>query len=597
VSNAQLGEVSRLTVGSDQGWRGALDLDVTARGTLNRLQLASKAEIHQFRRFDVATEQSVSVSSQCSALLNSSAVSRALDAISCTAPIGNGQIQTTGYIRSKQGALDYDMTADVQHVRVEALAAILRNARQNVAPDLKADGTASGKFEFLHVSDGAEHVVGSGSISGLTLASSRLSSPMAIGDLHFMTEDAMNVPAKRKQKKNTKTMAARAIVMPATSVGDVGELSGRFDSQGYGFDLHTNTRVARLQEVAGVFGIAPTWRAMAGSATGSLRLSGSWTGYQHAVVTADMQLHDVDAELGKLHRVHVAQAHLALTPERAAITDMTAELLQPGIPFTGSMSYDRPCRDPLECNYQFDVRVPQLTLAGAKSLVQRDNGFLATVFQRGSWLEQNRADLDRVRGNGHLRIDEIRSPTWDANNVAADVRIADGKAALQNLAISIAGGQLTKAAAAIDVSGSEPRFGFKGDLSRLRLERVAGLFAAPAANVSGTLDGSLQLEMAGDNAEDLSNSAEGNVQFRLSSGKIGANTDTFRFDQFHGILHIAQQSMTLQDATAVGSGGHTWQVAGTISFSRALDLRFSRASEEVTVKEALVNVQPAAASK
>jgi AsmA protein len=50
---AQLGQVTKLTLGQDEGWRGAVRLSATLTGSPRDLQVNTEGSIEDFRRYDI----------------------------------------------------------------------------------------------------------------------------------------------------------------------------------------------------------------------------------------------------------------------------------------------------------------------------------------------------------------------------------------------------------------------------------------------------------------------------------------------------------------------------------------------------------------
>jgi AsmA protein len=87
-NRAQLGQLTKLFTGNDQGWRGGVQLDVTLSGTPANLQISTNASILDFRRYDIASGQPLRLAGHCDGQYSS--VSHAFHEVICNAPVGTG---------------------------------------------------------------------------------------------------------------------------------------------------------------------------------------------------------------------------------------------------------------------------------------------------------------------------------------------------------------------------------------------------------------------------------------------------------------------------------------------------------------------------
>ena len=93
---AQLGQVTKLTLGQDKGWRGAIGLSATLTGTPEDLALATDTTVQDFRRYDIATNQALRLAARCSG--HYSSANHVISKIACRAPVGNGSIAVNGSV-------------------------------------------------------------------------------------------------------------------------------------------------------------------------------------------------------------------------------------------------------------------------------------------------------------------------------------------------------------------------------------------------------------------------------------------------------------------------------------------------------------------
>ena len=87
-SGVPLGQLSRLTMGTDIGWRGGLDVQAQVGGTAEMAQINSRLTIAGLHRAEFSSAHPLDVTSSCQATFRKA--SRSLEAISCASPVGEG---------------------------------------------------------------------------------------------------------------------------------------------------------------------------------------------------------------------------------------------------------------------------------------------------------------------------------------------------------------------------------------------------------------------------------------------------------------------------------------------------------------------------
>lgn len=90
----QLGEITRLLHGEDEGWRGTVDWTARAIGTLSDISLTSNVAVDEFRRAEVVPSAEMDISAHCAARYARN--DPQLDSLKCSAPMRSGQLQLRG---------------------------------------------------------------------------------------------------------------------------------------------------------------------------------------------------------------------------------------------------------------------------------------------------------------------------------------------------------------------------------------------------------------------------------------------------------------------------------------------------------------------
>ncbi len=97
----QLGEISRLLHGEDDGWRGTVDWTARATGTLADATVVSDIGVDEFRRAEFVPASEMDLSAHCKARYVRD--NRGLDSVQCDAPVGDGKLLLRGHLAGQMG--------------------------------------------------------------------------------------------------------------------------------------------------------------------------------------------------------------------------------------------------------------------------------------------------------------------------------------------------------------------------------------------------------------------------------------------------------------------------------------------------------------
>jgi AsmA family len=143
-SEAQLGQLSRLLIGSDPGWRGNLTADLHLDGTPETAHVTARLQAAGVHRAEFAPAEPLDFDANCA--FNYHYSSRAIQNIACDSPLGNGRVRLAGDLPGS-GAQP-DLTVALDHMPVAAALGFLRTVRSGIDPNLTASGTISGKMTY-----------------------------------------------------------------------------------------------------------------------------------------------------------------------------------------------------------------------------------------------------------------------------------------------------------------------------------------------------------------------------------------------------------------------------------------------------------------
>ncbi len=96
-SGVPLGQLSRLTLGRDIGWRGGLEVEAQVGGTAELAQINAGLKVAGLHRSEFSPARPMDVATSCQALFRKK--SRSLEDISCASPVGDGALLLTGSIQ------------------------------------------------------------------------------------------------------------------------------------------------------------------------------------------------------------------------------------------------------------------------------------------------------------------------------------------------------------------------------------------------------------------------------------------------------------------------------------------------------------------
>jgi uncharacterized protein involved in outer membrane biogenesis len=156
---AQLGELSRLILGSDAGWRGDLTADVGVQGTLDDAQTKARLRATGVRRQEFAPESPLDFDANCSLRFQHS--QNAVHDVDCNTAIGDGRLHLKGEIPGDGGQPEGIL--EVKQVSLQAGLDLLRTVRSGFAPGINARGTLNGELSYKVVEPESSPASGPGS--------------------------------------------------------------------------------------------------------------------------------------------------------------------------------------------------------------------------------------------------------------------------------------------------------------------------------------------------------------------------------------------------------------------------------------------------
>ncbi len=174
-SNAPLGQIARLLLGQDTGWRGSLDVTGAIKGDVFNPQFKTRIRIAGIHRQEFTPLEAFNVDATCQGDYRHDG--RALENLTCLWPIDGGHLLLTGAIPD----LEHPKPAfnlQIQNVPAAFGLSALRLVRNGFASSTQVSGTAQGSLAYTQ--SPAENLTGEATVSGLTLRTPGMDPPLAL---------------------------------------------------------------------------------------------------------------------------------------------------------------------------------------------------------------------------------------------------------------------------------------------------------------------------------------------------------------------------------------------------------------------------------
>jgi hypothetical protein len=609
---AQLGQLTRLILGSDAGWRGDLTGDLQLDGTADAAQIRTRLRASGVHRAEFAPVASMDFDANCT--LAAHFTTRAIDNLLCDSPLGDGHIRLTGNLPG-DSALPH-FTVELDRISVAVGLDALRTVRSDLAPGLEAAGSASGKIAYApedtiplkfappdHVRSAKAHpamqgpLTGSVTIQGFQLSGDGLSEPIRIPKVLLEPAPASE-PSLASQALTATVAIPAATAVPLT-------VSTRLALSGYQLTLHGQASIKRGRELAHLAGInnVAALDALTGDPVSvDLIAEGPWwpvptpvqalspASISPAVTGAALQLvPSADTLTGTvILRNATWKADYLANPvkiSQATLHLASGELRWDPVVFsygpvkgTATLSLPAPCDAPQSCPPTFQVQfgaldaaVLQTTFLGA----HEPGTLLSTLIHRlrptaaPAWPQMEGAVKAESLILGPITLHDAEAAVSTVAN-GADITAFDAEL----LGGRIHGtGTLHTAASAQD----KPAYAFEAQLDKLSPAALGQLLDLHCTG--SEFNGNGKIELAGFTGNDLAASAKGTFHFEWRRGTVAAHSGFVppalaRFDRWTGDAEIANGSLTLKD-NQVKHGSSTAPVQAAVTLAEAPRITFA----------------------
>ena len=278
---AQLGQLARLVTGSDPGWRGDLTGELHLDGTADTAQITMRLRASGVHRAEFTPVAPLDFDARCGLIYHYP--ERSMENLVCDSPLGDGRVHITGEKPGEDSPPRFSV--ELNRIPVTAGLDALRTLRSNLAPDLEARGTVSGKIVYdvgaqanpvplppgpvakslrnhaaKPATEDAGPLTGSLSVEGLILSGSSLSQPIQAPKFTLQPSaiDSASAPLPADAGPAAAETPAQAlggsVAIPAGGTAPL-ILNMRFSIAGYQVAARGQASFARARELAQVTGI------------------------------------------------------------------------------------------------------------------------------------------------------------------------------------------------------------------------------------------------------------------------------------------------------------------------------------------------------
>ncbi len=622
---AQLGQLSRLILGSDPGWRGDLTAELHLDGTAAAAQVKTRLRATSVHRAEFAPADTLDFDANCGFVYHYSG--RSLEGLTCDSPLGNGHIRVAGDLPEDGQP---KLTVELQRISAQAGLDALRTMRSGLPDGLQAKGTVTGKLAYdgqnaeptvqkpepRHARPGSlrgaktapavqSALTGGLAVEGFELSGGGLSRPIQIP--RFSLEPA---PAAA----GTPQAIATSVNLPAGAPSPLA-VTLRFAVSGYQVGVHGAASLPRMRELAHVAGIADTGLldALAGDpATLDLNAEGPWLPVQEnafghaaapgpAVPATAAPLppdNGADRLTGTIvfrnanwkgdvlaSPVLVSQATLHLGGNELR-WDPVAFVYGP-LKGTASVQVPLACETDESCPPHLDVHFSELDAAILQSALlgaRKPDTLLSTLLAR---ISPSQGTL-WPRLEATLAADSLILGPVTLHSADAAVQVLPTQANLTHLNAALLGGQVHISGTIADPE--KPVYTLAGDFEKVSPPALCQLLALRCSG--GLVHGSGKLTLAGFSASDLSASAKGTLHYEWNRGDVrghaGAGSSPLpaalaRFDLWTGDAAIANGEIKLAQ-NQVQQGTRKAAVDASIPLATPLKVVFAASGQAVAAR-------------
>jgi AsmA family/AsmA-like C-terminal region len=581
-SRAQVGQLTKFLSGTDQGWRGAVVLDATLKGTPAKLHISGDASVDDFRRYDITSGTALHMPAYCDAEYSS--VTHDFHQIMCNAPVGKGLVSLTGDM-GWPGTHRYALAISADGVPAAALALLAQRVKRNLPDDLVTEGTVHGSLSVRTDPSSGEgvHWQGRGEFASLHVSSKSTKAEVGPDTVPFLIS---NIHAGRQFGKSDAGSAVGLNLLVGPFALAAGHAKtplarGIVSRSGYDFEISGDTEVGKLLHIGSMFGVPAPTANVEGTARVDLKISGAWRAqgggnadFIGPEVTGTAKLRNVRITRPDFRSpVEIASADIRLLPEAVRVEKLTAKAA--GSSWSGWLEIPRACSSAKSCPVHFLLNADEFEVATF-------NEWLHPTLKKQPWYRVLEASIQTqnpllrsLRAAGQITADRLHLQNVEAQHVAAGVKLESGKLEILRLEADTFGGHV-RGNWASDYSTVPSICKGSGSFARISLAEIAA--AMNDGWVEGTASGNYEIK--GTCSAEFWRSAEGTVRVDVTNAvlahlSIAEGEAPLRIVRMNGQAQMRDGKVEIKDAKLV-SPNASYQLSGTAWLSREVDLKLMR---------------------
>jgi len=604
---AQLGQLARLVIGSDPGWRGDLTGEMHVDGTAEAAGIKTRLRATGVHRAEFAPAAPLDFDASCGFLYHYSM--RSVERLTCDSPLGDGRVRVAGDLPGN--GVQPHLSVELDRIPVGAGLDALRTIRSGFGPGLEAVGTVSGKISYAEAAPEAPApessrarksqdkaraakghpaptgpLSGSLTVDGLELSGGGLSTPIRVPKLLLEPVVVGEVTQGREpgqaQPSAHRSALAATFAIPAGGAAPL-TMSTLLRPSGYSVIVHGQISLARARELAKAAGMenAGALDAVAGDPLGvDLAAEGSWLpaetpGAEAAEpqaggsMSGTVTLHNANWKADYLaNHVQIAQATLHLS-EGQLLWDPVVFSYGP-VKGTASLNVPADCQAVQPCLPRFEVHFSDLDASALQAAIlgAREPGtLLSTLLAR---LRPSSAAPAWPHLEGTVTADSLVLGPVKLRGATATLRIVETGAEITGLDADLLGGHVHGGGTLQTATGEgKPAYTLEGHFEKLSPAEVGQLLGMHWSGGDFAADG--KIDLAGFTDEDLTASVKGTVHFDWRRGAVGGSGPAgnvpaalARFDRWTADAAIANGSVTLKE-NQVQQGSRKRAVDGVLT--------------------------------
>ncbi len=606
---AQLGQLSSLAMGYDQGWRGSLNLKLKLDGPPSDLHLTSEADLQDFHRYDAAQREALRLTTRCLGQYDLNILN-----FDCNTPVQGGALRLTGGF-APQGTHDYDLSLALNSVPMAALVTFARHAKHGLPTDLTATGEVTAAFGF-HAHQGTPvdwH--GTGMTSNFSLESALASKPIPVSAIHFHMRslETENNPAllPRAARRRLRIAPKRPEHLPppgslildpfSIQLGTTAlQANAVVNAQGYSLTLKGPAPLDRLLELGRLTGYPSRIVDTIGAADLDVTANETWDKAGSAKLIGSTHLANVTAKVpGIPAPLLLSSADVQFTDTEVVVSHIAAQFEHSPVSLAGSVSKPVACGNEPSCTLQFDLHAGSLATSDIAELFTANHGKWNLPF-----LSSNAGQLPEFRAAGTLSLGALKFTELPIEKFVAHLELDGHALAISRIGGKVAGGNVL-GDWHIDWSSMPIRYRGSGTLTDVASDH---LLLSPAAQavlaswITGKATVKYSVNFSGQNAKEMLASIKGEGDMAVSSGISWALASSVAkpivFQSLAGKLEIDHEMLKVLPSK-LKSENRIYDLSGTISLSdqqAKLKMSSSASQWEVTggLDKAVMSPQKAA---